>query len=710
MFDRRLATAALAAVMAVSAAIACGPDFPWQLLDRREATLTAAPVNGFAFEMSHLLPAPPDRLTPNEKRMPWWSEEETERERADDLARAERIGLSDGQAERLAAMRAAASGDAAFALGTDLPPAVRLYTAGAVAFRAGDLDGATQRFTAILALPDAERASRAVWAAYMLGRMAAADGTLPEAQRAFALARDLARGGAPDPQGLSVASFGEEARAFLARADAAWDGGNAAAYGAAIASAVALYAEQAARGSDSGVQSLRMVAGRLFENADRLAASVGDPLVQRTLVAYALAMSRNPWVSDQAAEQRRTGLLIEALERRNLDEAAGLDRLASLAYGAGHFDLAARAAERASGPLALWVKGKLALRKGDLAGAAALLAEASRAFPEAGGAALDSANATLLQGERGTLALARGEYVNALDLLHPVGITYWGDVAHIAERVLTTDELKAFVDRRGEPPPGDGELWFRPPSLRDLLARRLMREGRADEAQAYFTNPEIAAAALAYAKALRAAQGGWWPIGRARALHEAALLARRQGMEMMGYEGPPDLFVYGGAFGVGLGQEALEGPYISDGERQRFEASRAEPDKRYHYRYVAADLEVEAADRLPRRSQAFAAVLCHATRWMLQTREEERARALYARYVKEGPRVDWAEDFGRDCPEPDFDGATHRLPVYAWLDLRGMAHAHKTAILAVAAALLVVGAAALGLRRRRSGASARSVG
>jgi hypothetical protein len=118
----------------------------------------------------------------------------------------------------------------------------------------------------------------------------------------------------------------------------------------------------------------------------------------------------------------------------------------------------------------------------------------------------------------------------------------------------------------------------------------------------------------------------------------------------------------------------LKQSFVTDGERQRFADSAAKPDLRFHYRYLAADRAASAADLLPPRSQAFAAVLCKATGWMLEGPPDygdegrsddasstpgvperlRRARALYERYVKQGPYVPWAEDFGRDCEEPDF--------------------------------------------------------
>src|SRR5262249_43160129 len=144
--------------------------------------------------------------------------------------------------------------------------------------------------------------------------------------------------------------------------------------------------------------------------------------------------------------------LVEALQQHGLEDATGADRLAALAYGNGRYDLAARLTAKASGPLASWVKAKLALQKGDFAAAATLYAEAVNAFPSSDQAnSLDRRNVKLLAGERGVLTLARGEYVEALAQLYPVAATYWGDVTYLADRVLTVDELRNFVDTQVPP-------------------------------------------------------------------------------------------------------------------------------------------------------------------------------------------------------------------------------------------------------------------
>ena len=56
---------------------------------------------------------------------------------------------------------------------------------------------------------------------------------------------------------------------------------------------------------------------------------------------------------------------------------------------------------------------------------------------------------------------------------------------------------------------------------------------------------------------------------------------------------------------------------------------------------------------MPYKSQAYAAVLCNATGWVWG-RDAQLTKHLYQRYVKYGAPFPWAENFGRDCPEPDF--------------------------------------------------------
>lgn len=748
--------------LAGALAWACGPMFPSQLLDQRAATLKAAPQNSFAYEAMHLLP-PTDKLASNEP-PPYGADDK------DAAARARALGLSAAQLARVDALRALDSGDAAYAQGSDLPDDLRLYTAGAVDWDKHEADKATARFEQLLALPPEQARLRSVWAAYMLGRIhadaanaAASDASIFSRERAasakaFGEARTRALDGASDTPGLAVASFGEEARLYLYShgkqcrwadlygADAASDEGDASDGDKQAASApvddgcgsgivaddlkraITLYAAQAGHGSKGAVSSLAAVADFVMRHPPLIDGLIDHPLSQRLLVAYALARM-DGGAADTAAgapvvkADPGVTALVDALGKRGVGKVVGVDRLAALAYQRGSYAEAARLVELSSGPLSEWVRAKLALQKGDLAAANAAYAAAAKAFPRAGdpAAAIEPSNVPLIEGEHGVLAMARGEYVEAMGHLYDAalavggdgnvydwdeedaGAGYGNDALYVAERVLTVDELKTFIDARApatpvptHSPDAQNAWQYRSPiadTLRWVLARRLMRDGRYDEAMPYFPADNdwrfgtyddngklqwqsFRAPARAYADALRDSRHAWRDIDKAQAFYAAAAIARRDGMQILGYQQGPDFADVDGGYQGGSGQSAasMQQPDVTDGERQRYAASEARPNYRFHYRYIAADEAMRAADLLPPRSQAFAAVTCQATAWMLQGPPDyddhyqgygepapsvpperlRRADAYYARYVKQGPYVAWAANFGRQCEEPDF--------------------------------------------------------
>jgi hypothetical protein len=500
-----------------------------------------------------------------------------------------------------------------------------------------------------------------------LARTDVALGDPIKAQMEFADVRRLAKQGAPDAFGFAVASLGEEARLHLRRAtdllpaetprpsenqpDAnvkpRLKAADAPTYGREMGLAAALYAAQAAHQSDIGLQSLKAVAANILAEPSRLDATIGDPLIQRLLVTYTLALN-NGFGDDLPP-------VIAALQRNQIANPVAADRLAALAYGNGRFALAREMAEKSSGPLAEWVLAKLALRDGDLVAAQTHYAAAARGFPAADSNVLQSDNAALLVGESGAVALARGQYVEALRLLYGTK-QYWNDSAYIAERVLTTEELKSFVDSQPpekEPACSKGYMSVR--SLRDLLARRLAREDRLGEALVYYCSDKTRATARKYRDLLREKDSLPGKTAQGQVLFQAAVMTRSHGMEIMGSELAPDFAVYEGNFDLGLAFNPDDKDLITATEKQRVQMTAVRPDLRFHYRYIAARQAEEAADLLPPRSQAFAAVLCVASGWMLSTQDgDKRAWEIYQNYVKRGAPMPWAGHFGRRCPEPDF--------------------------------------------------------
>ncbi|KRE88450.1 hypothetical protein ASG87_07540 [Frateuria sp. Soil773] len=814
MWNRERWLLGVAAAGALAGAVwACGPDFPSQLLSDRAATFAATPVNTFAYEAMHLRTAS-DELKAHEAP----AGETREQAPVSPLD----AGLPAEQLALLGKMAPAATGDEAYAAGAGLPEAIRLYAAAAIELHqagfgcahaaddAGDepatevqahtcaaqvdpqrLGRAERRLYDLLALPPAQARQRAVAAAYMLGEIglrqfADCGNCKPDDRMAtirghFAQARVLALQGAPDPQGLAVASYGEEARLYL-RAGGPVNDGSAdgpfcrwqgfVAGGACPATiapgnyarAMGLYAEQAARDSQSGVESLRHLSGYAFGHPDLLAGLLDDSLAQRALVAYALAYSADRGAEDAASDDTALGrdrlaALVAAIEQRGLSRVEGADRLAALAYRSGRYELAATLSGRQSGPLSSWVQAKLALRKGDMAAASTAYAQAIRAFPATGEVpGIEPDGVDRLHGEQGALSLARGEYVQALEQLWNRADVWWGDVAYLAERVLTVDELKHFVDTRVpastammQAPEGEASYAYtdgqvgRGTALRELLARRLMRAGRYRDAFGYFREPAAEGAAPTaptsaddgetpppqrhrvwaqqYADALQRSESAWTGIGKAEALFRAATIAREHGMEILGYEADPDYYALDGMYQGGLGQDTAKvGAYLTQGEHDRFVASAAKPPRRFHYRYLAADEASRAADLLPPRSQAFAAVLCKATGWMLQGPPDygdqfggfgdpkptalperlQRAEALYRRYVEQGAYVSWAGQFGRSCEAPDFDRARTLLRQQRIAHVRHLA-GHYRWYLVAGALLLLIGLGAVLRRRRRPG-------
>lgn len=717
---RRLAVL-VAATLGASVAQACGPWFPATLLDQRAAVMHGLPENSFDFEVQHLL-APPEAAFKAIETDPFGDPDADRRKAAAE-------GLSAAEVATMESALGAADDRAAYAAGEGLPEDLRLYVAGAVAFHHADKVAAEQRFAAVAALPAGERTRRGAWAEFMLGRVVA---DAAESAKHYARVRELVAAGAPDPAGLAVASFGQEARDKI-ETD--------------FAGAVRLYAQQASYQSHNGSNSLLFVARKAFEQPQRLAERVRDSLTRRLLVAYALSRptelrlaasgkGSDDWEALEAAQKDlapapASVALLRAIDALQLTEVEGADRIAALAYNNGDYEAATRWAGKSDAPLSQWVRAKLALRNGDEKGAQAALAAAAKSFPvdEQWSPSLspdysgydEGRPACRVQAELGVLALGRGDFTLALAELYKARAVYWTDLAYVAERVVTVDELKAFVDANVKPAPptataAASEVYGTPADsatgLRHLLARRLLRAGRYDEAVAYFDDPKLRAKAVDYGRALRST-ARWDRIGIAKDRFTAATLARTAGMELLGFNGDPDYFDYGGDFDlhppaldqnyepVGPRQDlTITGEFSTDAERQRLAASRADPLSRWHYRMIATRHAEAAADLLPRRSQAYAAVLCAASGWVID-REPARGQELYRRYVKNGAIVPDML-FARHCPEPDWAGAQRQLDQQRWRHAKYWIRRAGAASLALGLVLLVVALLRRGSKRPKT--------
>ncbi len=678
--NQSLLALAIATLLPLGSAQACGPDFPYRLLNDRGNALSQLPEGSFSVEIKRLGLSISGLKPSSEATIaPYW--DDSSQQYLDARLAAEKQQLSAEQFALSNQLRSLSDAHQAEIQGASLPAELRLYTAGAVAFTQQDMALAAEYFRRVLTLPAAERPLRSTWAAYTLGRALSSlavsapasvldDAALlqrqhdlqAQAQQAYQQARELSIAGFSDPLELGIASLGEEARLRLQDND--WPG------------AIRLYASQAKLDSTTGYSSLRQLTWTLNAKSDEELLPLLASLEVQQLLAAQL-FSRIDGSDSQSPQSQR---LLGLLQRSGQVRPELADRLAALSYQQGDYAGARRLLEQAGDSgLAWWLRAKLALQAGDKAAAGKAYAQAAKAFPaDEDWGWRRTANwdyETLkprcrVEGEMAILALERGDYLDAFDQLYRSGDVYWQDAAEVAERVLSADELKGYIDAKvaAAPPPQAGEeqyYWQRPlaTSARELLGRRLLREGRYAEAVPYFATATLQDAARQYGAAREQAANAWTAIGRAEGYYQAAKLAREQGMELLGYELGPDQAWNGGSYGEEFGKPTQAAGLLTANEAKLQNDTAAEPNRRYHYRFVAADLANQAADLLPPRSQAFAAVLCKASGWV-QYRDLSVARGYYQRYVKEGPYVDWAANFGNACQEPDFASASQRL----WLE------------------------------------------
>ncbi len=702
-------------------ALACGADFPLELLSNRTQTLQGMPSGLFDFEAANLAAKPAAKLTPEPDLGSAWFESTAENPVTELQKQLETADYSPSQVAAWTRARGASSSAEATALAGELWAAHRRYVAGAVAFRAGDMVSAKSEFAAIRALGD-EGGPRLVWAEFMLARTALAAGEGDAvAITHFENARTLAAAGAADPLGLAVASLGAQAKLSWGKIA----NGENPDIAQLLPKAVELYAQQAAYGSVSGNASLLIVARWLNANPEALQVGLGDPLVRKLMTSYAFSRGfeamddaqtetfsstsdnvyKNPDLMGGMENVAIAPSLLDAILASAPDgKLDGGDRLAAALYRAGRFDDAAKFASSSDLALAAWVSAKLALRAGDQKKAAAQYAKAIKGFAAEerwvpGGNPYQMLGAQCrAQGEAGTLALSQGDFAEAMLQFFIAGDDYESDMSYIAERVLSTEELVRFVDTHTKPQTlqkveaseysplsyvipfdeqtGERAKGYQHHALRALLARRLLREGKYDAALPYFNSPLHLQSAKAYGAAMQRANAASG-IKKAEALFEAAGLARSAGMEILGMHLAPDYAVYDGNFGdyEPTAEELKESPelfkkptaLISAEETKRALSSAPKPNLRFHYRYHAVALAEQASDLLPARSQAFAATLCKATSWIIY-RDRAAGEKLYRRYLNQGAYVPWGDQFGASlgCPKPEFERAQALLDQQTW--------------------------------------------
>ena len=538
----------------LGSALACGPDFPMRLLDNRGQSLAELPEGNFQFEMNrlgHAIAGLKNVTAATHNPNAGYGEASDHAEQRD---KAEQAGLTAEQQAQVKQLRSLTDARQVEIQGADLPPSSS--SIWRVPWRSMPVIMGWRPNT-----------SRRSWRCRLINERCAAPGLLihlgralfamsaeadagpdllDQSRKAFEQTRQLSIEGFSDPLELGVASLGEEAR--VARTAGDWN------------RAIELYATQNLHGSAVGYTSLKLLMADLAAMPeDQLAPLLKGKPVQQLVTASLI--SRMGWsFGDQPPNELKLIKLLQNSTRGSLDNA---DRLAAMNYQQGDYASAKAFLEHAGdGGLAWWLRAKLAVRDGDKTAAAAAYAKAAQAFPqnESWGdrRTPDWDYETLqpkcrVEGESAILALQRGDYLQAFDQLYRSQDIYWFDAATVAERVLTVDELKQYVDTQVPAPPAltqqERDNYVPLPvaaKLRNVLGRRLLREERYDEAPAYFDSVELQAKAKWYGQLRHDAESKWWPSKRAFAYYHAATVARFDGMELLGYEMSPDYATFGG--------------------------------------------------------------------------------------------------------------------------------------------------------------------
>lgn len=568
------------------------------------------------------------------------------------------------------------------------------YHRGAFAYQQGPAhwEEARQAWSALLARPKDERHYRTVWATFMLAKLALKK-LDAEATALFQQTRELAQQGFADSLGLAADSYGWEGRSE-------WKQGHP-------EKAAALFLTQLALGDESAVVSLKAlipdrtpIEGMLNygpepderqawtdeqksaheekENA-ALKNAARDPLLRRLVTAHILATSTAPnfWGEDTGTAMVRAKHWLAEMKAAKLSELADAEYLGWAAYNSGDYKDAGRWLELAAGesPAGMWLRAKLQLRAGKTADAAQSMAAAWRILRdpltytgwnpvpsrEQDDYVMNSHDgpswsfAEAASGDLAALRLERGDFIQAFDIFERGGLT--NDAAFVAERVLTVDELKTYVDTMRSDREEAREHWSY------VLARRLVREDRYDEAAKYLPAPNDKIVRI-YAKAVRDGADEKLPKEeRAAAWFHAAWLARYDGMELMGTEVAPDVFATGGSFEMNdLAKQRLAGKYQqvrwdsgeekrtdvpiplrpSKEEVQRLKANAIEPDVRFHYRIVAGALAMKAAALLPDHTAEVADVINTAGSWV-----KDRDQKIAGRYFNALERRGSGTEIGR---------------------------------------------------------------
>jgi hypothetical protein len=474
-----------------------------------------------------------------------------------------------------------------------IPKEFKLYTDGAVIYHNDDFVSAINIWEELLRLPAAQRRYKSVWAAFMIGKAYLSIHKDKESIPYFEMARQLVDEGYKDSLNLSKESYGWQALAEYETGQ--------------YAIAIKRYLKQ--MDEESLYRMCRTIADLNdveFENV------VKDETALRVLIGWVVSHSSYYFYSnDENTDYIRIATrLTTDIEKNGLKISSdNADRVAWMFYNLGKFDKADSwlkiSKERSA--LAQWIRAKLLIREGKVDKAIEKMRSLKHAFAQDKefNRFYGKINADVerkIDTEHSILLMSRKEYMMAFGIL--LQGAYWEDIAYIAEKVLTKEELENYLNtasnanfgkiqtlegmesRYDDSKPKDENpgIWIyysanlEKPTLKSalyyLLARRYARDGQWDKAFKYMPAAFItrwqegkpnAQGYMDYVEksktinlkymlfklksSLAKAEDASLPARqRADDYYKAALITRQYGMELIGTELDPDGFVFGGGF------------------------------------------------------------------------------------------------------------------------------------------------------------------
>jgi hypothetical protein len=538
-----------------------------------------------------------------------------------------------------------------------LPEEFKHYIQGAVAFYNKAYEEGVGHFSSVLALEKDKRVYRSVWAAFMLGRTMLEMDQPEKAIPFFEQTRALAAAGFKDSLHLVEDSWGLQGRAARLSGD----------FVAAIHNYVE-FRKMPGFWNLAGISLSRVF--REIISADAFSPElIQDDMARQLVTAWICSRP------DLSKGVRQEWLYLADRLPKDV-QVIGAEKLAWLAYQCGEMESAVRwlKCSQPDAPHAQWVRAKLLLREGKIEEGTAILEELARLSVAEEwnfiNADLRVPAADVLMGEIAGGMLMDNRYEEALKALLLAG--NWGDAAYIAERIMTLGELRRFVRKYKT----DGELVRKPVRnliddeegeetqttswidlVEHLLARRLARSGQWDKAALHYpaenysvyvwqgylqreNTPSLEEQAVSVSEHLKGAHDlSLLPGERARHLYEAAKIIREDGMDLLGTELAPDWRLFRGDDYFDDSEILMWGEKVLTPKAiARIAKSAIEMDKRFHYRYVAANLMKQCADLLPKNNVLAAEALYLGGKY-LEKRDPEAADPFYKALVRRNPNL-----------------------------------------------------------------------